>query len=68
PEIAFMLRRRWGPEDAEGLFRVRSSNLAFLVEEVLRLGPRVELLAPPAAREAVAAALRAALEAHGALR
>ena len=66
PDVAFLLERQWGPPDADGVFTVETTHLDFLVDQVLGLGRRAELLAPPEGRARVAAALRAVLEAHGA--
>lgn len=64
PEVAFLMRAPWGEPDARGVFEVTTTNLPHLVQQVLELGTRAELLSPPVAREAVALRLRAVLAAH----
>lgn len=65
PEVAFLMRTSWGEPSVDGVFEVTTTNLPHLVQQVLELGPRAELLSPPLAREAVAQRLRAVLLAHG---
>ncbi|MEZ4327774.1 MAG: WYL domain-containing protein [Polyangiales bacterium] len=65
PEVAFLMRASWGEPDADGVFALTTTNLPHLVQQVLDLGLRAELLHPPEAREAVARRLRAVLAAHG---
>ncbi|MCA9537150.1 MAG: WYL domain-containing protein [Myxococcales bacterium] len=64
PEVAFLMRASWGEPDEEGVFTLTTSNLPHLLQQVLDLGARAELLAPDEAREAVARVLRAVLAAH----
>ena len=65
PEVAFLVERDWGGADAAGVFTVETSNLDFLVDQVLALGRRAELRSPVEGRQRMAAALRGVLEAHG---
>lgn len=65
PEVAFLMRAPWGEPGADGVFEVTTTNLPHLVQQVLSLGPRAELLSPPVARAAVVAQLEAVLAAHG---
>jgi len=64
PEVAFLVERDWGEADGDGVFRVETSNLDFLVDQVLSLGRRAELRSPPEARARVVDTLRAVLAAH----
>ncbi len=64
PEVAFLMRASWGEPGADGVFVITTTNLPHLVQQVLELGARAELLGPAAAREAVAKRLRAVLVAH----
>lgn len=64
PEVAFLMERAWGPPDAEGTFSVETTYLDYVVDQVLSLGGRAEIVGPPEARARVAAALRRVLEAH----
>ncbi|MEM9071147.1 MAG: WYL domain-containing protein [Myxococcota bacterium] len=64
PEVAFLMERSWGAPDAEGVFTVQTTYLDYLVDQVLHLGTRAELLEPPEARLRIASALRKVLEAH----
>ncbi len=64
PEVSFLMEPAWGAPDSDGVFTVRTTHLAYLVEQVLGLGHRAELLAPPEGREAMAVALEAVLDAH----
>lgn len=64
PEVAFLVERDWGAADEAGVFTVETSNLDFLVDQVLTLGRRAELRSPPEARARVVEALRAVLAAH----
>jgi proteasome accessory factor B len=66
PEIAFLCERMWGvAPDPEGVFRITTTHLDVIVEQVLGLGRRAELLAPESARRAVVEALERVLAAHG---
>ena len=47
------------------IMALTTTNLPHLVQQVLDLGLRAELLHPPEAREVVARRLRAVLAAHG---
>jgi len=64
PEVAFLVARDWGSANAEGVFTVETTNLDFLVDQVLSLGRRAELRAPAEGRARIADALRAVLAAH----
>lgn len=64
PEVAFLVEREWGSADDEGVFTLETSNLDFLVDQVLALGPRAELREPAQGRERMVRALRAVLAAH----
>jgi predicted DNA-binding transcriptional regulator YafY len=64
PEVAFLMRASWGEPGVDGVFELTTTNLAHLVQQVLELGVRAELLGPPEAREAVARRLCAVLDAH----
>lgn len=63
-ELHFLVKARWGEPDADGVFSIETRNIDRLITEVLSFGRRAELLAPGSAREEVARALRAILEAH----
>lgn len=67
PEVAFLMEREWGAPDAEGVFTVETTYLDYVVDQVLSLGARAELLGPPEARARVADALRRVLRAHEAM-
>ena len=64
-EIAFLMKD-WGDAN-EGVFEFDTSNLQHIIDQVLSLGRRAELLSPPSARQNVIDALRAVLRTHGAL-
>ncbi|MFK8003458.1 MAG: helix-turn-helix transcriptional regulator [Polyangiales bacterium] len=64
-EIAFLMKD-WG-EATDGVFEFETSNLQHIIDQVLSLGRRAELLSPPSARERVIDALRAILRTHDAL-
>ncbi len=64
PEVAFLMERWWGKPDGEGVFTVETSHLGFLVDQVLGLGPRAELLEPREGREQIRLALEAVLSGH----
>lgn len=64
PEVAFLVEKRWGPADEDGVITLETTNADRLVEEVLSLGARVELLEPPELRASVAEELRTILRAH----
>ncbi len=66
PDLAFVHEPSWGRPDDQSVFTIRTTNVEALVDHVLRLGDRAELLAPPDARAAVVRALDALLAAHGA--
>lgn len=63
-DIAFMAERLWGERDDEGVIEIETTHMSYLVEEVLRLGKRAELLTPPEARAMVRDALARVLELH----
>ncbi|MBK7777147.1 MAG: WYL domain-containing protein [Sandaracinaceae bacterium] len=65
PEVAFLMRAPWGEPGADGVFELTTTNLPHLVQQVLSLGPRAELLSPKVARAALVAQLEAVLAAHG---
>ncbi len=65
PDVAFLVERSWGSPDADGVFHVETTYLDYLVDQVIRLGLRAEILSPPEAREAIGAALRKVAKAHG---
>jgi predicted DNA-binding transcriptional regulator YafY len=64
PEVAFLVERRWGKADDRGEIVFETTNVDRVVEEVLSLGARAELLEPPEARVAIASELRSIIEAH----
>ncbi len=64
PDVAFLMQTSWGEPGPEGVFDVTTSNLPHLVQQVLSLGLRAELLSPPEARDALRAELDAVLRAH----
>jgi proteasome accessory factor B len=64
PDIAFMFEPAWGRPDDQSVFTIRTTNVEALVDRVLFLGERAELLAPASARESVVRALEAVLAAH----
>ena len=64
PELAFLMRGRWGEPDAQGVFQVETTNLEPLMRQVLDLGLRAEVMSPPEVREKFRDALRAVLSAH----
>ncbi|MAQ16083.1 MAG: DNA-binding transcriptional regulator [Sandaracinus sp.] len=68
PEVAFLVERDWGSADAEGVFTVETSNLDFLVDQVLLLGTRAELRAPAEGRARMVTALEGVLAVHGGAR
>ena len=59
------MRAPWGEPGADGVFELTTTNLPHLVQQVLSLGPRAELLSPKVARAALVAQLEAVLAAHG---
>jgi predicted DNA-binding transcriptional regulator YafY len=63
-EVAFLVERRWGRADERGEIGFETTNVDRLVEEVLSLGARVELLEPAELRTAIARELRAIIAAH----
>lgn len=68
PELHFLVKKRWGEPDEAGVFTIETGNIDRLITEVLSFGKRAELLEPREAREEIARALRAILEAHEAKR
>ncbi len=62
-DVAFLMERAWGTPTA-GVFTLETENLDYLLDQVLMLGTRAELLSPPEGRARLAEALRAVLEAH----
>ena len=64
PEVAFLVEAQWGRADAKGVFTVKTENLEHLIESVLALGMRAELLSPSPARARIAQILRSVLAAH----
>jgi proteasome accessory factor B len=67
PVVAFMMEPTWGAPDERSIFTVPTTHVEAIVDRALVLGARAELLEPESARATVAAALRAVLEAHGAV-
>ncbi len=63
-EVAFLMAKDWGKPDEDGRFRVTTTHLAFLVQQVLSLGPRATLLAPEEGREMMREALRNVITVH----
>lgn len=63
-DIAFLAERFWGARDADGVVEIETTHMSHLVEEVLRLGKRAELLTPPEARSMVRDALLRVLSLH----
>jgi len=64
PEVAFLVERWWGSPGEDGVFEVETTYLDYLLDQVLSLGSRAEILSPPRAREEMARTLRDILEAH----
>lgn len=65
-EVRFLAERSWGvAPDKDGQFHLRTTNIEALVDQVLRLGRRAELLKPASARVMIAEALDAIVEGHG---
>jgi proteasome accessory factor B len=63
-EVAFLVEREWGPADADNVHTFETTYLDHVVDQVLALGARAELLAPADARAVVRHALTAIVEAH----
>lgn len=63
PDVVFLMERAWGAA-TDGVFEIETENLDYLIDQVLSLGKRAELLSPPHARERVVQALRAVLRAQ----
>ncbi len=66
-EVTHLARRLWGPPvDGEATrFTFETTNADAVVDQVLELGRRAEILAPDAVRARMAEALTAILDAHG---
>lgn len=65
-EVAFLVERAWGGTPHEGgVFTIETTYLDYLVDQVIRLGPRAEILGPREARLAIATALQKVAAAHG---
>jgi len=64
-EVWFLVERAWQvPPDSSGHFRVRTTNTAALIEQVLRLGLRAEVISPTDVRERIREALDAVISSH----
>jgi predicted DNA-binding transcriptional regulator YafY len=63
-EVAFLVEPRWGEADAQGEITFETTNVDRLIEEVLSLGARVELLEPAELRGTIAGELRRIIRAH----
>ncbi len=63
-EVAFLMEREWGVPSDDGVFTVETTYLDYVIDQVLSLGTRAELLGPPEARARVADALRRVLDVH----
>jgi proteasome accessory factor B len=64
PEVAFLVEREWGPADANGIHAFETTYLDYVVDQVLALGARAELLAPADARAVVRHALEQIVKNH----
>ncbi|MEM6956377.1 MAG: WYL domain-containing protein [Myxococcota bacterium] len=62
-EVAFLKKRDWGTPEG-GVFRFSTTNLAYVIDEVLALGRRAELLSPALARDQLAAIYAEIAAAH----
>ena len=62
-EVAFLMFDAWGDDEA-GLFEFEVSNIDAVVDSVLRLGSRAELLSPPSARARIKQRLDAVMSHH----
>ena len=64
PELAFLVERRFGAAGEDGTISFETTNADRVVEEVLALGARAEILAPATLRDQMASELRAIIAAH----
>lgn len=63
-EVAFLVEREWGPPDSDGIHTFETTYLDHVVDQVLALGARAELLAPADARAVVRRALEQIVKTH----
>ncbi|MBX3250434.1 MAG: WYL domain-containing protein [Myxococcales bacterium] len=65
PEVAFLVERDWGAPDDDGVVRFETTFLDFVLDQVLALGPRAELLSPEEGRRALRDVFASIVRAHG---